>query len=46
VVGLALIGEVEAEFLVELAAFVGVGVLEESDDAAESGEELSEVVFA
>jgi len=24
---LALVGEVEAEFLVELAAFVGVGVL-------------------
>ena len=32
--------------MVELAAFVGVGVLEEPDDAAESGEELSEGVFA
>jgi hypothetical protein len=41
----ALVGEMEAEFLVELAAFVGVGVLEESDDAAEAGEEATEVVF-
>jgi hypothetical protein len=41
-----LVNEVEAEFLVELPALVGVGVLEQPDDAADALDQVAELVFA